>query len=618
MKALQGSNHGVRVRHAKRKRRVLLRLTVFALIGIALLSVAGGLLARQVAGVKEELTQGMDLLPKLRLQLSNGQLAEAQQSLDQMEHHVSGARSSATGPLWQAASFLPLVGPSFDAVSEISVSADDVLSRAVGPLLSTYDSLDWKALSPVDGRIDASTLAAAEPTITSAAATVRLSQERLNAIDLSRLVPAVAEPLSTMKQELGTVSDALHVASSAAQLLPPMLGQGEQRSYLLLIQNSAESRATGGIPGALAIVTTNDGLISLGTQSSASAMGEFSPTLDVDPGQESLYTTRLGSRMQNVNLTPDFPTAANTAKRMWETRYDGENIDGVIALDPVVLAHLLEATGPVVLEDPDILTLMDNTDLPKSLTSANIAATLLSDVYREIDDPKTQDLYFAAVASSIFDAFTNGITEGGSLVEALAISVDENRLYLWSNDEAEQEIIRSTRIGGAVDGPGSGGAAFGVFFNDGTGAKMDYYARRTVELQRICEDPDHSRYTVRLVVSNTAPTDAAASLPGYVSGNGMFGVHPGHIRTNYVFYGPSQSIAEAAMLNGRPVPMSSGLHAQRPVGTLTVELAPGETATLEMHFAKVVQTSEPQLRVTPGVTPRNEVVLPFNTHPSCP
>nr|WP_231712939.1 DUF4012 domain-containing protein [Arthrobacter sp. zg-Y820] len=389
-----------------------------------------------------------------------------------------------------------------------------------------------------------------------------------------------------------------------------MLGASGPRNYLLLVQNSAEVRATGGIPGALATLRTENGRISLSEQSSAVALGSFSPSLDVDLEQEKLYTARLGTQMQNVNLTPDFPTAAATAKTMWEQRHQGQVIDGVLALDPVVLAHLLESTGPVALSDPSVLQLVKGTSLPTSLSGQNVIPTLLSDVYREIVDPVEQDAYFAAVAGSVFDAFSDGQGDGDQLLKALTRSVQEHRLYLWSSHTDEQKIVASTPLAGSVMGAEGGGATFGVYFNDATGAKMDYYATRTVRLLEACESGDYSRYTARVNIANNAPKDAASILPDYVTGGGTYGVEPGRIQTNYVVYGPAQSFVETATVNGQTVPVGSGKHGQRPVGTVSLELAPGETAELDVVFSRVIQDSEPRLQVTPGLEPLENVVLP--------
>lgn len=597
--------------NSERRRRFMRRIS-WVLCGFVLVAaVTGAVLVYQVATVRAQLEHTMDLVPQLRAELQDENHQAAELTFATMQEETASARSTTTAALWKGASFIPVYGVNFTAVREVAVSADEIVVHAAAPLLERYASLSLQALSPVDGRIDFSELQNAAPSISTAANTVRLSHERMASIDVSRLVPGLARPVGAATEELKQLNAILKMASSSAQLLPALLGADGPRDYLVLVQNSSEARATGGIPGALAIVHTDDGRISLGEQSSAVAMGSFEPALPVDPEQVSLFTSRLGTQMQNVNLTPDFPTAAQTAKLMWEERHPDEKIDGVLALDPVVLSYLLEATGPLDLMDPQVLDRIRYTELPQSLTKDNVVATLLSQVYREIEDPEAQDAYFAAVASRVFSAFAEGQGDGKQLVNALVEGAKENRLYLWSSHPDEQEIIGTTPLHGSVTGSDSERAAFGVYFNDGTGAKMDYYADRTVQLLPSCQVNDYGEYTVRVTVTNNAPTDAATALPGYVTGNEAFGVEPGRIRTNYVVYGPSHAFVEGATVGGQPVPVSSGRHGQKPVGTVQVELGPGETVTTDMVFSKVLQDSEPLLRVTPTVQPLEEVVLPI-------
>lgn len=607
----------LRRKHPRRRRRTFYRVAIPILVLFGLTGAAVGMLTHQISTVRADLEKVITLVPALRTDLGAGNYDSANQTFARMQESTVSARTTATGPLWKAAAVVPIIGANFSAVAEVAVSADDVASRAVAPLLNQYSSLNWETLSPTNGRIDVAQLRAAAPSISTAANTVRLSHDRLASIDLSRLLPEVADPIRSATAQLHSASTTLGSASSAADLLPEMLGADGERNYLLLVQNSAEARATGGIPGALAMLTTNDGRISLSHQSSAGAIEAFRPALEVDQEQERLYTKRLGTQMQNVNLTPHFPTAAETAKKMWEERHPGKTVDGVLALDPVVLAHLLEATGPVDLADPAVVGAIEGTSLPASLTKDNVVPTLLSDVYREIAEPAAQDAYFAAVAASVFSAFTDGQGNSSQLIKALTSSVQEHRIYLWSSDQDEQNIISSTTLAGSVTGPDAGGASFGVYFNDGTGAKMDYYASRTVQLVQTCDSEGYGRYTVQLKVGNTAPQDAASSLPAYVTGAGVFGVEPGHFRTNYVVYGPAQALVESAQINGSPVPFGAGKHGQRPVGTVTLELAPGETAVIDLEFSRVVQDSEPKLQVTPSVQAVRDVVLPAKTSESC-
>lgn len=584
---------------------------------VALASVFAIIVIKKVDTVRSEMQNVVALLPELRAQIAAEDISACQATLSEIQESIAASSIAASGPAWSLSQSIPLVGQNFHAVSEIITSADDIAEGALVPLLGQFEAMDWESLTPKAGTVDVSKLQSAAPAIASASNYVSMSASRLEAIDSSNLFDEIRSPLDSLKVQIRDAADALSAADTAATLLPTMLGADSARHYLVLIQNNAEARATGGIPGALAVFTTNGGGISLGDQTSAASLGQFNPPLIVDKDQESLFSSRIGTYMQSVNLTPDFPTAASTAKHMWEQRHPDQVIDGVLALDPVVLAHLLDATGPVQLSDPAVLDLVIGTGLPSLLTDENVVPTLLSDVYREIEDPGLQDVYFASVAAEIFTGFTNGDGDPSRLLDALSRSVGEQRLLLWSAHDAEQRIISQTLLSGDVSGPSAGGATFGMYFNDGTGAKIDFHATRTVQLIQGCQVDGYREYTLRVSVSNNAPRDAHDALPEYVTGGGVFGVVPGNIRTNYVAYGPAQSFVRTAHQNGSSVPFSSGFHAQRPVGTVTVELAPGESADIEFTFLKVVQDSEPKLSVTPTVRPMSEVVLPLKKNADC-
>jgi hypothetical protein len=98
-------------------------------------------------------------------------------------------------------------------------------------------------------------------------------------------------------------------------------------------------------------------------------------------------------------------------------------------------------------------------------------------------------------------------------------------------------------------------------------------------------------------------------LPAYVTGGGVFGVPPGTIQTNVIAYGPVQANVETANVDGKKVGFAANRHANRPVGTVTLTLAPGQSSTVEMSFGKIVQHAEPNLVVTPTVQAVKEVVL---------
>jgi hypothetical protein len=375
-----------------------------------------------------------------------------------------------------------------------------------------------------------------------------------------------------------------------------------------MIQNNAETRASGGIPGALAVLNVSQGKLVLTEQSSASDVGVIVPTLAVDPQQQQIYSGRLGKYMQDVNLTPDFPTAATTARDMWEKK-KGNRVDGVISIDPVALGYILDSTGPIQLSNSEVVAVAGE-GLPTELNGTNVVPTLLSDVYAKIEQPKYQDIYFAAVAQEIFAKLSAGTGNAEKLLSGITRAAQEGRALLWSNRADEQALVEKYPLSGSISGPSVAPAAFGVYFNDGTGAKMDYYVKRTVQLVKECPRDGYEETTVQITSTNTAPTDAATSLPAYVTGDGNFGVPPGSVQTNIVAYGPVQANVETAMLDGQKTAFAPYLHSNRPVGVVAVRLAPGESRTLSFTFGKIVQHSEPDLVVTPTVQPVKDVVMP--------
>lgn len=604
-RATRPSRSGPKGSRRSGRRRLLVR-TAAAMGSLAVLAgAAAAWLAYRGTELRTEMTAVSQLVPEFKDQLLAKDNEAAQKTLDQIELHLDTARGAATDPLWKAATALPFLGQNFSVTTELVLSADDLVDRAAQPMLGVFSSLDWQKMTPVNGRFDVSPLESSSPTIVAAANTVELTHARLSDIDASGLFPEVARPLAEATETLDDLRQTLNTAADTSQILPAMMGATGPRNYLILIQNNAEIRATGGLPGSLAVLHVEDGQIRLEAQSTGSAMGRFNPAVVVDPVQTQIYSKRLGTFISDVNLTPDFPTAAKTAKSMWEAKY-GSPVDGVIAVDPVVLAHILEASGPlaVPIPHPEMAP-----GLPTTLTAENVVKTLLSDVYKDLESNALQDAYFALASKEVFSALASGKVPGDQLLEALTTSAVENRLHVWSGHNTEQDILGTTAIGGSISGPVAGGNTFGVFFNDGTGAKMDYYVKRSVQLLQECKTDGYSEVTVRVTTSNTAPIDAATSLPELITGGGRYGVPAGTVQTNVIVYGPAQSHIETAHDNGTKVPFGSHIHGGRPVGTVTTSLAPGQESTVDFTFGKIVQHTEPKVVVTPTVQNVNDVIL---------
>ncbi|WP_224088567.1 DUF4012 domain-containing protein [Arthrobacter sp. StoSoilB13] len=593
-------------RSRRRLRRRLVLVGVWtSLVAIVFIGVSLWL-GSKATTIKTELQAATALLPTLKNQMAANDAAKAAGTVDSLVQHTGSARSAASDPVWKAASVLPWVGPNLQAASEVAMSADDVARLGAVPLVDAFQSLNWEDLAPGPEGMDLAPIRAAAPRVSAAAHAIRESSSRLNSIETRDLLPQISSPLLEAREELAALSRELDSAADATKLAPSMLGADAPRHYLLLMQNNAESRATGGIPGALAVLHLAGGKLSLESQTSASALGTFTPPLAIDAEQKTIYSARVGKFMQDVNLTPDFATTARTAHAMWEKK-TGERLDGVLSLDPVALSFLLEATGPVKIADPAIQKIGNN--LPTELDGRNVVRTLLSDAYASIEDPSFQDAYFAGAAKEIFSAISAGKSDPKDLMQAISKGVSERRILLWSTSSDEQSTIGKYSIGGLVSGSSVSPAGFGVYFNDGTGAKMDYWVKRTVQVVKDCTRDGYREVRIKVTSTNTAPADAATSLPSYVTGGGSFGIPAGSVQTNVVTYGPAQSNVDTVVKDGEQISFAAQRHGQRPVGTTTIKLSPGQSSSVEFTFGHIVQHADPEIVVTPTTQPVKDVIL---------
>lgn len=610
-----GARDRIRIRTSKSRQRVLVVAGTLAVVAVLCLGWTAWL-SLTADKIKAELYAANELIPALKAEFAVADQPDALSIVNNIRTHTSAAVEAVDQPLWTLAVTIPFVGANTSAVAEITRSANDVVNLGLGPLTEAFGSLDWNKLLPSSSASSLEPLESASPAIISASNAVRMSADRLNKVDATKLLPQVADPLQRVRVELRQVTGALDAAADASKIAPGMMGSNARRSYLLMIQNNAEARASGGIPGALAVLTFDQGRLTLTAQSSAGDLGVMSPPLPVDASQQEIYSARMGKFMQDVNLTPDFPTAASTAQAMWE-RKTGQRVDGVLSIDPVALSYILQFTGPVKLNGPENIA-ASAFGMPLELSGQNVVQTLLSDVYARIEQPELQDAYFAAVAKEIFATLSKGELDAKRVLEGITRGTEEGRVLIWSATATEQSVIAHYPIGGSAIGPPVAPAQFGVYFNDGTGAKMDFYMKRTVQLIKECPLDGYEQTTVRVVSTNTAPLDAEKSLPAYVTGGGVFGVPAGAVQTNIVAYGPAQAHVETAKMDGQKTEFAPYFHGNRPVGVLAVRLAPGESKTVDFTFGKIVQHTEPNVVVTPTVQDVKEVVVPIQEAPCEP
>lgn len=572
-------------KNSARRRTILwiVAAVVFVLLLVGAWVSIRGLLA------KNELESALPAAKQVQTAVVAGDIATAKTAAKTLRTHAAEAASLTGDPVWRVAELVPLLGSNLTAVRVSAASTDQLASEVIDPLVGIANQVDPRAIKPVDKKIDLAPIAAARPVVVKAQLAFHHAKTEVDGIDTEGTIPQVTSAVDRLRTQLGKAATVVDAVGNSARLLPPMLGADGPRTYLVLVQNPAELRATGGLVGALALIKADNGAISLEAQSSGTSIGPWpAPVSAIPASTQGLYGPLLARFIQDVNLTPHFPLAATTAATMWKETHGGA-VDGVLTIDPVVLTGLLKATGPVALPTGDMLTAADAIPL------------LLSESYKKFALPEQQDAYFASAATAVFDSVASGKADGGELVKALANAGAQRRLLVWSAHPEEQKVLAPTTLSGALPASDASTAGLGVYFNDATGAKMDYYLTAKVEAgTAICRVDGKPTSRITVTLTNKAPADAGTTLPDYVTGAGTYGVPPGNIRTRVAVYGATDGLLVSTTSDGAPYATISGTDEKRPVSVFTVELAPGESKTVSVDLLNVKQT-EPGMDVE--VTP---------------
>ncbi|MCW2783623.1 MAG: hypothetical protein JWP74_140, partial [Marmoricola sp.] len=121
-------------------------------------------------------------------------------------------------------------------------------------------------------------------------------------------------------------------------------------------------------------------------------------------------------------------------------------------------------------------------------------------------------------------------------ISALARAGKEDRIRVWVKEPKLEAKLKPTVISGALP-HGTNPPAIGIYLNDGTLAKMDYYLDASDDPEAVsCSDAGAQHYEVNLVFFSKAPKDAATSLTPYILG--PTNPHPGRMDLSVVALSP--------------------------------------------------------------------------------
>jgi len=369
-----------------------------------------------------------------------------------------------------------------------------------------------------------------------------------------------------------------------------LAGADAPKRYMIAFQNSAEARGTGGILGAFAIVEMSKGAFSvIRTGSNA----ELYSLTDVPVKVPAEFTKLYGKNpaiLQNSNLSPHFPYGAEIWMGLWKKQF-GEQLDGVIAVDPSALSYVLQATGPITLKSGEVIT------------SENVVAETLQKAYKRYEtnnDARKQ--YLVDIMNAAAAKITSGQFSKVGMAKAIKRGLIENRILMYSRDKAAEDQLASVRLGGYLTTTPNN--EFRAVIQNIDASKLDYYLQKTVTIEsKSCKNVQQTQ--VRVKLTNTLKT--GKGLPAYVLTRADKGkpaqLVTGQHRFKLFIYGPTDAKLVSVSRENRTQGLGGGSAERgRPIYVADVDLAPGQSENLLANFVggigKITFVDQPLVRPT--------------------
>jgi len=487
-----------RRRHAKR---------VLAVVGIAAVVLSIPLVFAVIVA-RGEIVTGQHAADAALSDVSNGSSAAATAKL-RAATGAFVAASSKLGSWWTSfAAVVPGVAQQRRALATGAATARDlaVVAERVAP------SLDYHELRYHQGQVDLGRInAMLRPAQTLDGA---LSQARAGLVHLRSpwLIGAVQSRLRLFSQSLSRAQSSTDLAVRAIPLVPNMLGAQRPQHYFLAFVSPSESRGLDGIVAAYGELTAANGHISLIVSGPVESLDSALPKAGGSLTGLSDFLARYGQfnpgkYFQDATFSPNFPTVAEVISQLYP-QAGGNQLDGVLMLDPYGLARLLSITGPIPIPG-----------FSQPLTNRTAVGVLLKGQYlpESVTNATTQDARHDALQDALhitFQRLVNGSLPGpGVLSRELEPAVLSGRIALWSAHPNDAPLLRALHL---EDGfpTGNDGDLLAVTTQNAGANKIDAYLHTSIT-DHVTFDPttgaEHS--TVRVTLTNDAP---ATGLPPIV------------------------------------------------------------------------------------------------------
>lgn len=587
------SNGLVRHRHRKgerKRRRVTAVVAAIVVVVLVAFGVSGFMLLNSAKTVKSQAKETVEIVGGLKDKVTSGDFSTLPDDAKKIDELCSSMKKETSSPVWTMASFIPVYGSDINAARTMVDALSDVSSGALVPMADNLAQATPGKLFQ-DGTINVSALQAVADSLSDSSKVFKSANEKIQGIGDTHIAQ-VTELVDKAKDGFAVLDGAVDAAEKVAPVLPQMLGaNGQTRNYLVYAMNNVEIRACGGFGGSQGLISVTDGQMSIGDFVPRIGLSEDEAVESVDEEDEALFGDHSNLYNSGNTYSPDWPRNSQRVAALWKSQY-GQDVDGVVGIDPVFLQYLLGLVGNVSLPDG---TVVDGT---------NAAKVLMHDVYWNYPVEESDGI-FASVASAAFDKILGGIgdVDVTKLVGAFERGAEEGRLIAWMRNDDEQNAIKEMGIDASLPDPDDPSAdpVAGVYFNNLSFSKLDWYLNADTQIGQGVKNGDGTcSYRITVTLTNIMTQEEAGKLPDYVAASARDAARDDE-RLNVSLFAPTGGSISDLTVEGTQFGLGAATWHGIPFYSGTVDLHAGETTTITYTLTTSAEAGDKPLalRQTP-------------------
>lgn len=266
------------------------------------------------------------------------------------------------------------------------------------------------------------------------------------------------------------------------------------RRILLLSQNNAELRPTGGFIGSYGLLTVGPEGLSLERYADVYDLGDPDRALRL-PAPEGATMGGTYFKFRDANWWIDYPTSARTLNKFW-LDLGQEPVDGIIAVDVVAMRDLLAVFGPITVKEFDTTFTADNL-LERLIAIVEVQMGPTGQPRKGVLVLLANELTSRMMAMQADDLLAT--------TAALGNSANDKHLQLYFNDASTQAAVAQAGWAGAIDPPQGTTDLLAVSNAMVRASKANMGVRKTIDYHVALAADGSADTTITLGYSNKDP-----------------------------------------------------------------------------------------------------------------